>query len=339
MQTQLFHMDQMEEAAALIRAGHCVAFQTETVYGLGADASQEDAVKKIYEAKGRPSDNPLIVHVSSVDQARELSAAWPKTAEQLVQAFWPGPITLILPVKEGVLADVVTAGLDTVGLRFPATEAAQKLIQLAGCPIAAPSANSSGKPSPTTADHVYHDLQGKIAGIVDTGPATVGVESTIIDLTAKAMPVILRPGGLSREDIQAVIGPVAVSTSQVADDQTPIAPGMKYKHYSPDELVYIVDAPIDEWGHWMSHFQERGEKVGVLADQAVLNRWGKEAVAQFSLGDEGDEISASSRLFEGLRFFAETPATVILAQAYDLKGLGAAYMNRLEKAAGQKYLR
>ena len=203
METKRLTIDEIDEAARIIQSGELVAFQTETVYGLGADATNDDAVQKIYQAKGRPSDNPLIVHVTSLEQAKQYVTEIPEEGYRLIEAYWPGPLTLILPVKEGTLSSFVTAGNATVGIRFPKTEAAKALIDKSGRPISAPSANTSGKPSPTTADHVRHDLNGKIAAVLDTGPAEVGVESTVLDLSnVEAGITILRPGGVSKEDIE-----------------------------------------------------------------------------------------------------------------------------------------
>lgn len=225
MKTQIFSPEEITTAAATLRAGELVAFPTETVYGLGADATNEAAVKKVYQAKGRPSDNPLIVHVNSVAMVEQYAAEIPAAARQLMAHFWPGSLTIILKIKPGVLSKTVTGGLSTVAFRYPDCDPTLALIKEAGVPLVGPSANTSGKPSPTTAQHVYHDLAGKIAGILDNGPTRVGVESTVLDLST-AQPVILRPGAVTQADIEAVIGSIELNHHQVKQDETPKAPGM-----------------------------------------------------------------------------------------------------------------
>ncbi|HBB5410576.1 TPA: threonylcarbamoyl-AMP synthase, partial [Listeria monocytogenes] len=219
-----------QEAAKLLRSGECVAFPTETVYGLGADATNQAAVQKIYEAKGRPSDNPLIVHIARREQMDPFVASYPVKAIQLMEKFWPGPLTVILPLKKDSLATNVSAGLSTVGVRMPEHPVSLALIDAANIPVAAPSANRSGKPSPTTASHVIEDLDGKIAGIIDGGATGVGLESTVIDCSLD-IPVILRPGGVTKEQIEQIIGPVDIATNNTKETEKPKAPGMKYTHY------------------------------------------------------------------------------------------------------------
>lgn len=338
MKTEYLSMKEIERAAQWIRKGETVAFQTETVYGLGADATNEEAVKKIYQAKGRPSDNPLIIHVARCKQALDYGQEISQQAHALMDAFWPGPLTLILKAQKNKLAASVTAGLDTVGIRFPAAEAAQKLIDLAGVPIAAPSANTSGKPSPTTAGHVFHDLDGKIAAVLDSGPAHVGLESTIVDLTAGPLPVILRPGGISREAVEEVIGPVSVSRTDLQKSDIAKAPGMKYKHYAPDEDLFIVDGSKKYWKEKISDLNKQGQQVGMIANEDLIADLGSITQASYSLGKKGDAESAAARLFDALRYFEKTDVTVILAEAYPETGLGLAYMNRLDKAANHRYL-
>ena len=318
MQTKIFQEREVKEAAKLIQDGQLVAFPTETVYGLGADATNEKAVKHVYEAKGRPSDNPLIVHVASQKMVKEYAATIPEKAQKLMDHFWPGSLTIILPVKEGTLSKTVTGGLSTVAFRFPDCQPTLDLIQEAGVPIVGPSANTSGKPSPTTANHVYHDLNGKIAGILDNGATKVGVESTIIDMSTD-QPVILRPGAVTQADIEGVIGSIELNHHQVKKDETPKAPGMKYKHYAPDAQVYIVDPG------------------GVMAEDKVLKSIDLPVNAnQFPLGDGVEE--ASARLFYGLREFDdEKNVQAIVCQGFEATGLGAAYMNRLNKSAGQTH--
>ncbi|MDO5457533.1 MAG: L-threonylcarbamoyladenylate synthase [Atopococcus tabaci] len=338
MKTEYLSMKEIERAAGWIQKGETVAFQTETVYGLGADATNKKAVQKIYQAKGRPSDNPLIIHVARRAQVLEYCEDISPQAKMLMDAFWPGPLTLILKAQKNKLAIPVTAGLDTVGIRFPATEAAQKLIRLAGVPLAAPSANTSGRPSPTTAHHVLHDLDGKIAAVLDSGPAQVGLESTIVDLTAGSVPVILRPGGISREAVEEVVGPVSVSKPDLQKSDIAKAPGMKYKHYAPDEDLFIVDGPEEDWREKILDLKDEGQQVGIIANEDLTAELGSIIQASYSLGRKGDAESAASRLFDALRHFEKTGVTVILAEAYPETGLGLAYMNRLDKAADHRYL-
>lgn len=330
--TKIFQPADVEQAAALIQAGELVAFPTETVYGLGADATNEVAVKRVYQAKGRPSDNPLIVHVASVAMVERFAATIPDRARQLMTAFWPGPLTIILPVKPGALSKTVTGGLTTVAFRFPDNRATRNLIELAGVPLVGPSANTSSKPSPTLARHVYHDLHGKIAGILDDGPTRVGVESTVLDLST-ATPVILRPGAVTKAAIEAVIGPIDLNHHQVQKGEVPKSPGMKYKHYAPAAQVVIVDPGV-EWARVAAWLGEQAGPVGLMATDAVLTGrdWPSNA-RPFSLGS--DVTTASARLFAGLRDFDDRPAIkLIVAQGFESTGLGRAYMNRLNKSAG-----
>ncbi|GEO73814.1 translation factor (SUA5) [Levilactobacillus namurensis DSM 19117] len=335
METQIFQPNQVEAAAALLKAGQLVAFPTETVYGLGADATNETAVKKVYAAKGRPSDNPLIVTVTGQAMVEEYAQPLSATAQKLMQAFWPGSLTLILNLQPGALSKAVTGGLRTAAFRNPKNKTTLNLIQAAGVPIVGPSANTSGKPSPTLAQHVYHDLNGKIAGIVDDGPAAVGVESTILDLTAD-VPTILRPGAVTEEQLAAVIGTVRSNHHKVGATEVPKAPGMKYKHYAPDAQVYIVDQVAD-WPAALQWAAQQTTPVGVMAVDSVLADQTLPANAEvFSLGT--DIASASHLLFDGLRHFdLESPVKNILTQGFPPVGLGAAYMNRLNKSAGQMH--
>lgn len=332
METKLYAVDQIQEAAAAIRAGQLVAFPTETVYGLGANALDEAAVKKVYAAKGRPSDNPLIVHVASVAMVEELAAAIPERARKLMDHFWPGSLTIILPVKPGALSKTVTGGLTTVAFRYPANESTLNLIKTAGVPLVGPSANTSGKPSPTTAMHVYHDLKGKIAGIVDDGPTKVGLESTVLDLSTD-QPAILRPGAVTKAQIEDVIGSIDVNHHHVKANETPKAPGMKYKHYAPNAQVTIVE-PSDDWHQVADWLAAQSEPVAVMATDAILQDLPElSGVERFSLGN--DVVAASHWLFDGLRHFDNEPAIKqIIVEGFAPEGLAAAYMNRLNKSAG-----
>lgn len=337
METRVFQQSEIKEAAALIKKGELVSFPTETVYGLGADAMNDQAVKNVYQAKGRPSDNPLIVHVASIGEVYDYVENVPEVAETLMEHFWPGPLTLIFEAKEGVFADTVTAGLNSVAIRMPKNEATLKLIKEAGVPLVGPSANTSGKPSPTTAMHVYHDLKGKIAGILDDGETGVGLESTVLDITDPKQPTILRPGGISKNELKNIVGQVFVDKHLVSSEETPKAPGMKYKHYSPNEPVIIVEGDKELFQKAVKQYESNGEKVGLLADDEVIEAFKDKVAAVFSLGEIDDIHSASRRLYAGLRYFEATEASLILAQAYPEEGIGTAYMNRLIKAAGNQF--
>ncbi|HJA47345.1 MAG TPA: threonylcarbamoyl-AMP synthase [Candidatus Limosilactobacillus excrementigallinarum] len=337
METIIYNLDQIDEAAQALRSGQLVAFPTETVYGLGADATNEEAVKKVYQAKGRPSDNPLIVHVASVAMVEKYAAEIPEKARQLMTAFWPGSLTIILKIKPGSLSKTVTGGLSTVAFRFPKCQPTLDLIEKAGVPMVGPSANTSGKPSPTTAQHVYHDLHGKICGILNDGPTKVGVESTVLDMSTDH-PVILRPGAVTKADIEGVIGSIDLNHHHVGKGETPKAPGMKYKHYAPNAQVYIVD-PEEDWVNVMKWVEQQPFAVGVMAEDAILKQLTLPKNAQaFSLGN--GVIDASARLFDGLRMYDdEKQVQAIVTQAFPAHDLGLAYMNRLNKSAGGQHFR
>ncbi|WP_295729770.1 L-threonylcarbamoyladenylate synthase [uncultured Limosilactobacillus sp.] len=335
METTIYNLNQINEAAQALRDGQLVAFPTETVYGLGADATNEHAVKKVYQAKGRPSDNPLIVHVASVAMVEQYAAAIPEKARQLMDAFWPGSLTIILKIKPGSLSKTVTGGLSTVAFRFPKCQPTLDLITEAGVPMVGPSANTSGKPSPTTAQHVYHDLHGKIRGILDDGPTQVGVESTVLDLSTD-QPVILRPGAVTKAEIENVIGSIDLNHHHVGKGETPKAPGMKYKHYAPNAQVYIVDSEED-WPNVMQWIGNQSFTVGVMAEDRILKKLSLPNNAEpFSMGNGVDD--ASARLFDGLRMYDdEKQVQAIMTEAFPAHDLGLAYMNRLNKSAGGQH--
>ncbi|MBE7042706.1 MAG: threonylcarbamoyl-AMP synthase [Ruminococcaceae bacterium] len=328
----------LKPAAQLIRQGGLVAFPTETVYGLGANALQGDAVANIFKAKGRPSDNPLIVHISDLNQLEEIVSHVSEQAKLLMERFWPGPLTLIMPKNENI-PDEVTAGLSTVGVRFPKHPAAQALISMAGVPIAAPSANTSGKPSPTTAQHVIDDLFGKIDAIIDGGNAEVGLESTIVDVSGE-IPVLLRPGGITYEQLCETLGEVALGqsvTEQLSSNITAIAPGMKYPHYSPNAQVVVVkgenEAIIRYINQQIKNQHSLGKKVGAMVYNQVLPAI-LHADVLLSLGDIHHRSSAAANLFSYLRTFDEQGAEIVYAQDCGESGIGLAISNRLNKAAG-----
>lgn len=335
MKTEIYKTDQIKEAAAQLKQGNLVSFPTETVYGLGADATNVEAVKQVYAAKGRPSDNPLIVHVADVQTVEKYALPLSEKAQKLIKTFWPGPLTLIFKLKPGALSSHVTGGLETAAFRMPASEATLSLIREAGVPLVGPSANTSGKPSPTLAMHVYHDLKGKIAGILDDGPTKFGVESTVLDMSTDT-PTVLRPGALSIEQLESVIGEVVSNKHHVGLTEVPKAPGMKYKHYAPSAQVYVVDSPSDfkialEWAG------KRPYKVGLMVTEKLYKGFDlPQNVEFFSLGQ--DVQTASHLLFAGLRKFDDEPEIkIILTEAFDANGIGVAYMNRLNKSAGQTH--
>ncbi|MEI5995252.1 L-threonylcarbamoyladenylate synthase [Candidatus Enterococcus mansonii] len=339
METKLFTAKEIKPAAALIRQGALVAFPTETVYGLGANALNEQAVKQVYAVKGRPSDNPLIVHVSHFEMVKQYVTDFPVHTKQLVDSFWPGPLTLIFTVKPDTFSKTVTGGLKTVAFRMPNNAQTLDLINQAGVPIVGPSANTSGKPSPTTAQHVYHDLQGKIAGILDDGPTQIGVESTVVDLTAAdGIPVILRPGAITKEQLEEVVGTVKVDQHLISEKETPKAPGMKYKHYSPDVPVWIIDGDSQVVEKAIEWAKSENKRIGLYVDDILSEKFSEKVEEIFSFGESNVE-QATKFLFAGLRSLDERNIDVIFAQNFPETGLGIAYMNRLKKAANQKILK
>ena len=320
----------LAEAAGIIRAGGLVAIPTETVYGLAADATSETAIKAIFAAKGRPQDNPLIVHICSVEQLYEVAGEVPKSALLLAKHFWPGPLTIILPRGKNIPA-VTSAGLDTVAVRYPAHHVAQELIRLAGVPLAAPSANLSGSPSTTTAQHCINDLDGKIAAIVDGGACEVGVESTVITLVG-AVPRILRPGYITLENLQAVLGVVEVDaavTGRALSKEQVSSPGMKYKHYSPHCKVVLLQGGSSEFASYVnSHIVKGCFALCYDEDEKNVN------CPCVLLGAQQDEKAQAARLFESLRTLDDKGAQVVYARCPQQKGVGLALYNRLIRAAG-----
>ncbi len=327
--------ESIAEAAKIIREGGLVGMPTETVYGLGADALNEQAVLSIFAAKNRPADNPLIVHVSSLEEIAPLVREIPESAKMLMEAFWPGPMTLILP-KADCISHAVSAGLDTVGIRMPASEAARALIRAAGRPIAAPSANRSGKPSPTTAQHVFEDMDGRIPMILDGGECEVGVESSVIDVTGKT-PIILRPGGITPEMVEGVLGSCEVDEhvmSPLKEGELVRSPGMKHRHYSPEAKTVIYEGGaanvIDAICRHYDEAEKQGEKPCVLGfDEHDFG-----SRVKISLGSEKEPREAAKRLFAALRELDERGETVALCEAVEPTGIGLAVMNRMGRAAG-----
>ncbi|MFC3886407.1 L-threonylcarbamoyladenylate synthase [Bacillus songklensis] len=325
---------QLEEAAQLLKQGETVAFPTETVYGLGADATSDEAVDKIFLAKGRPSDNPLIIHIGNKKKVEEIAVDIPTPARVLMNRFWPGPLTLVLKKKPGI-SEKVTAGLETVGIRMPSHPVALALLEAVDLPIAAPSANLSGKPSPTLAKHVLADLNGRISGIVDGGPTGVGVESTVLDCT-EAIPVILRPGGITKEQIEEAIGPVNVDKALLASGQAPKSPGMKYTHYAPDAPLYIVEGSREFLQQKIDDLKAQGKRAGVLT--TLENESFYRADVVLVCGTRHDLSTVAAHLYEVLRSFNEHHVDIILSESFPQEGVGQAVMNRLMKAAGHQVI-
>lgn len=348
MYTKIIEIDQkninkdaIEEAAKWVQKKELVAFPTETVYGLGANGLEPEASKKIYAAKGRPSDNPLILHISSVEEIEPLVCEIPEAAKKAMSAFWPGPMTIILK-KSPIVPLETTGGLDTVAIRMPDHPVALAFIQACGCPIAAPSANTSGRPSPTKAEHVWEDMDGKIPCILDGGAVGIGIESTIVDFTGEA-PMILRPGFITPQMLEAVIGTTvgidpAVLNSTKAKEFVPKAPGMKYKHYAPKANMVLVSG---EEGKVISYINERiaqehekGVRVGVIATDETKDCYDADEV--LSIGTQASDDTIAFHLYDVLRAFDHKEVSVIYSQVFETGKNGFAIMNRLTKAAGHE---
>lgn len=335
METKYLTEKDLPQAAEIIRRGGLVGIPTETVYGLGANGLDPKAVSRIFKAKGRPQDNPLILHITDVSWLERYCKEIPLTAYKLAEAYWPGPMTMILPRKD-MVPDAVTAGLDTVGMRCPSHILCHELIRLADVPIAAPSGNTSGRPSPTTADHMREDMDGKIDAIVDGGPCSVGVESTIIDLTCTP-PRLLRPGGISLEQLRAVLGQVDVDpavTRLLGAGEKPKAPGMKYRHYAPKAPVTVVSGDPKTSAEYIA--AHAAPEDGVICFDEFMplftSRTGTKPV--MDLGPAGDKEEQARHIFDALRSFDHTQVAAIWAQCPDTEGIGLAITNRLNKAAG-----
>lgn len=323
--------ENIEKAAEIIRRGGLLGIPTETVYGLGANALNADACRRIYEAKGRPQDNPLIIHVPDASWLSRYCEKVPESAYRLAEAFWPGPLTMILPKKE-IVPYRTTGGLETVGVRCPNHPVTLAVIAAADIPIAAPSGNTSGRPSPTSAADMLEDMDGKIDGIFDGGPCGVGVESTIIDLTCQP-PRLLRAGGLPLEELERVLGTVLVDkciTQLMTDVERPRAPGMKYRHYAPKAPVTVVTGDGKKSAAYIAVHAPEG--AGVICFSEFRAQFPGCVVHE--LGPEGDKSEQARRVFDALREFDATDVTEIFAQCPDDAGLGLAIGNRLKKAAG-----
>ena len=344
----------IEVAAQILKNGGLVAFPTETVYGLGGNALEASASQAIYAAKGRPSDNPLIVHIADTASVYELATEVPETAKTLMEAFWPGPLTIILP-KANIVPKETTGGLDTVAIRFPSHPAAMELIRRSGVYIAAPSANTSGRPSPTTAEHVKEDMDGRIDAIIDGGAVGIGIESTIVDLTSD-IPTILRPGFITKKNLEDIIGEVRIDPAIIHPDPSlrPKAPGMKYTHYAPVGELTVVEktdiavptdarfededsaAVADMINDLYNKKKEEGSKVLILAPEEHCHFYNsKDTIAVGSI-DSG--ITVAARLYAALRECDERGAEFIYSESFKDCEIGGAIMNRLLKAAGQRII-
>lgn len=336
------HMDMeaIEKAGRILKEGGLVAFPTETVYGLGGNALDPQASMKIYAAKGRPSDNPLIVHIAEMDRLADIAEQIPEKARLLAEHFWPGPLTMILPKKDAVPGET-TGGLDSVAVRFPSDKIAQELIKAAGGFVAAPSANTSGRPSPTKAEHVEEDLGDAIDMIIDGGQVGIGLESTIVDFTEE-VPVVLRPGYISLEMLQEILGEVRMDKGLLITDSNvrPKAPGMKYRHYAPKADLTIVEgeeaAVLREINRFAAEAKELGMQVGIIATDETAGKYPVGIVK--SIGSREDEDSIGHHLFEVLREFDHCNVCAIYSEAFYTPRIGQAIMNRLLKAAGHKII-
>jgi len=329
------------EAVRIIKNGGLVAFPTETVYGLGANGLDEEAVKKIFIAKGRPQDNPLILHVYSTDQVEDLVEEIPPVAKLCMDKFWPGPLTIILK-KSPKVPDIISAGLDTVAIRMPENKIALEIIRLSNTPIAAPSANTSGKPSPTSARHVIEDLMGRIDMIVDGGDTGIGLESTVLDLSTD-IPMILRPGGVTKEDLSKTIPNITIDSSIIKEDEKliPKSPGQKYRHYAPKAEMFVFSGQVDSIVEAIivntEKYTKEGKRVGIICTDETKNFY-KEGVI-ISMGSRKNKETIARNLFNTLRTFDHLDVDIILAEGVDLSNLGIAIMNRMMKAASGKIIK
>lgn len=343
MNTQVIQMDEqhiqtelLRQAGKIIKAGGLVAFPTETVYGLGGDALNPESSRKIYAAKGRPSDNPLIVHICRMEDLPYIVREIPEAARKLAEAFWPGPLTMIFHKSPAVPAET-TGGLDTVAVRMPSHKTALSFIREAGGYVAAPSANRSGRPSPTCAKYVAEDMTGRIEMIIDGGDVEIGLESTIVDMTEEE-PVVLRPGYITKEMLEEVLCSVREDQTMMSDEsgQAPKAPGMKYRHYAPKGSLTIVDGQEEQVTAYINeqleHLKSGGYKTGVIGTDASIDRYHGDVCK--SAGNREDERTIAKELYRILREFDDEEVTAIFSESFDTAGIGQAIMNRLLKAAG-----
>ena len=330
----------LQEAGRIIKDGGLVAFPTETVYGLGGDALNKKSSKKIYEAKGRPSDNPLIVHISKMDDLKPIVEDIPEDVYRLAEAFWPGPLTIIMK-KSALVPRETTGGLDTVAVRMPSHPVALKFIEYAGGYVAAPSANVSGRPSPTRAKYVIEDMTGRIDMILDGDGIDIGLESTIVDMTGE-VPMILRPGYITLDMLEKVLGEVDTDKTilDINCKDAPKAPGMRYRHYAPKGQLTIVEGDviktIDKINELTGQAHIKGEKVGIIGTEETCNKYVGDSVK--SVGKRNDEESIARTLYAILREFDDEGVTVIYSESFSEGSMGQAIMNRLLKAAGHQII-
>lgn len=329
------------DAANTIKNSGIVAFPTETVYGLGANGLDENAAKKIFAAKGRPQDNPLILHVYSIEQVEELVQEIPAVAKKCMDEFWPGPLTILLP-KSSKVPDIITAGLTTVAIRMPKNKIALELIKESNVPIAAPSANISGRPSPTSAKHVIDDMMGKVEMIIDGGETGIGLESTVLDLSGE-IPMILRPGGVTKEDLEKIIPNVTIDFAIIKEDENiiPKSPGQKYRHYAPksEMLVFTgnVERIVETITSKTKEYINNGKKVGIISTDETKEFYNEGIV--ISMGSRKNKETIAHNLFNTLRLFDEKNVDIILAEGVELSDIGTAIMNRMMKASGGRIIK
>lgn len=347
METKIIKIDQenyfnkiLNYPAKVLKEGGLVAFPTETVYGLGCNALDEEAIGKIFEVKGRPGDNPLIIHISEIEMLDELVKDYSGIVKKVISKFWPGPLTIVFKSSD-IVPSIVTAGLDTVAVRMPSNAIAQKLIEIADVPVAAPSANLSGKPSPTSAKHVIDDLSGKIECIIDGGDCEVGLESTVLDMSSD-QPTILRPGGVTIEELRKVIPSVIYDEALKNLEIIPKSPGMKYVHYSPEAEVYILenfDYSTDKIKSIEAIIEKDfpDKKVGFMGSKSFIKSFDK--FYGISLGNVNDFNQIASNLFRALRSFDDNGIDIVISESFELIGVGHAIMNRLRKSAGYKTIK
>lgn len=348
METKIRKLDEnnidgkvISEAVKILRTGGTVVFPTETVYGLGANGLDEKAVRKIFQAKGRPADNPLILHVYSMGHVEVLVKDIPKVAENCMEEFWPGPLTILFK-KSSKVPKIITAGLDTVAIRMPKNNIALELIRQANVPIAAPSANLSGKPSPTSAQHVIDDLVGKVDMIIDGGSTGIGIESTVLDLSGD-LPIILRPGAVTEEELKRIIPNLLVDTSTRKEDEdiAPKSPGEKYKHYAPKAEMIVFTGKVEnivrEIKGKAEEYKEKGKKIGIMCTDETKEKY--EGLLAISLGSREKPETIGHNLFNTLRIFDGEDVDIILAEGIEKSNLGHAIMNRMLKAASGREIK
>lgn len=351
MKTKIIKVDEnnidkelIKEGAEIIEKGGLVAFPTETVYGLGAKGLDEEAVKKVFAAKGRPQDNPLILHVSNPEEIGELVEEIPDMARLCMERFWPGPLTILFR-KSPKVPNIITGGLDTVAIRMPQHNIALELIKLAKTPIAAPSANISGKPSPTSAKHVVEDLMGKVDMIIDGGNTGIGLESTVLDLSGD-IPMILRPGGVTLEELRQIIPKTQVDSAIINEEEglIPKSPGQKYKHYAPkaEMIVFSGDTQkmIESIIIRTKEYRAKGKKIGIICTDETRRFYGEfEDIVVISLGSREKQETIAHSLFSTLRLFDKENVDIILSEGVDYSDLGVAIMNRMMKASSGRIIR